>query len=96
MEWAGKALWEEEERRSSQRRAGWFGLGQRRQGGSLAKEGGQGKAIKMCLEIHYGTYFSKSGAKSAALDSLVKPVTYNVFFGMVDGSEVGWDAEHFF
>lgn len=29
------------------------------------------------------TYFSKSGAKSAALDSLVNPVTYNVFLGMV-------------
>lgn len=29
-----------------------------------------------------GTYFSKSGAKSAALDSLVKPVTYRVFLGI--------------
>lgn len=29
------------------------------------------------------TYFSKSGAKSAAFDSLVKPVTYNVFLGIV-------------
>lgn len=35
-----------------------------------------------------GTYFSKSGAKSAALDSLVKPVTYNVFFG-IEGLGVG-------
>lgn len=29
------------------------------------------------------TYFSKSGAKSAALDSFVNPVTYRVFLGML-------------
>lgn len=33
------------------------------------------------------TYFSKSGAKSAALDSLENPVTYNVFFGIVNDSK---------
>lgn len=37
-------------------------------------------------EIGGGTYFSKSGAKSAALDSLVKPVTYKVFFGIELGA----------
>lgn len=36
-------------------------------------------------EREEGTYFSKSGAKSAALDSLVKPVTYRVFLGIWDG-----------
>lgn len=29
------------------------------------------------------TYFSKSGAKSVALDSFVNPVTYKVFLGML-------------
>lgn len=32
------------------------------------------------------TYFSKSGAKSAAL-ILENPVTYNVFFGIVNDSK---------
>lgn len=36
------------------------------------------------------TYFSKSGAKSAALDSFVKPVTYSVDLGIVE--RVGLEA----
>lgn len=46
---------------------------------TLALEWIQGFFVK----LFGNTYFSKSGAKSAALDSFVKPVTYNVFLGIV-------------
>lgn len=39
-------------------------------------------------EREEGTYFSKSGAKSAALDSLAKPVTYRVFLGIWNGERM--------
>lgn len=56
---------------------------QERQSETKGNGDGRNLYVSRDQEGQMETYFSKSGAKSAALDSFVNPVTYRVFLGML-------------